>query len=69
MKFEIRLSKGIQGTGKLRTFFYFILKANNNEILVTSEMYESKQSCKKGISAVRKCLFAPVVDNSDKLTT
>jgi hypothetical protein len=45
--------------------FYFVFKAGNGEIVVTSEMYESKQSAKKGISALKKCFFASVMDNSD----
>ena len=42
--------------------FYFVLKAKNGETVATSEMYESKQACKKGIWAVKKSLFAPTVD-------
>ena len=43
--FQIRVSKDGQ--------FYFVLKAANGEIIATSEMYESKQSCLKGIASVR----------------
>ena len=45
--------------------FYFVFKAGNGEIVVTSEMYESKQSAKKGISALKKCFFASVKDLTD----
>ena len=34
--------------------FRFRLRASNNEIIVTSEAYESKQSCEKGIESVKK---------------
>jgi uncharacterized protein YegP (UPF0339 family) len=67
MKFEILRSKGIQHN-KLDEYYYFVLIAGNGEIIATSEMYNSKQAAKKGIAAVRKCLFAKVVDNSDVLT-
>jgi len=55
--FEIKKSKNGQ--------FYFVFKAGNGEIVCTSEMYASKQSCKKGIRALKKCFFASVKDNSD----
>ena len=67
MKFEIRRSKAIQKS-KLGEYFYFVLVAGNGQDLATSEMYETKQAAKKGIAAVRKCLFAKVVDNSAELT-
>jgi len=54
MKYEIVMSKNKK--------FYFVLKARNGEVVATSEMYNSKQACKKGINAVRKSLFAPVID-------
>jgi uncharacterized protein YegP (UPF0339 family) len=34
--------------------FYFILKAKNGEPICTSEMYESKQGCYKGIDSVKE---------------
>ena len=55
MKFEICKTKD-------GTEFYFVLRAANHEIVATSEMYKSKQGCKKGIKAVKKCFFAKVVD-------
>ena len=67
MKFEILRSKSIQ-LSKIGEYFWFVLKANNNEIIASSEMYNSKQSCLKGIAAVKKCLFAKVIDNSKHLT-
>lgn len=42
--------------------FFFILKTKNGETVAISEMYKTKQSCKKGISAVRKSLFAGIID-------
>jgi uncharacterized protein YegP (UPF0339 family) len=34
--------------------FYFVLKANNGEIIGKSEMYKSKQGMNNGISSVRE---------------
>lgn len=33
--------------------FYFNLKSANNQIIGTSQMYESAQSCEKGIDSVK----------------
>jgi len=33
--------------------FHFNLRAPNNEIIATSEMYKSKQACKDGIDSVK----------------
>lgn len=67
MRFEIRRSKGIQHN-RLNEYYYFVLIARNGECIATSEMYNSKQAAKKGIAAVRKCMFAKIVDNSHVLT-
>jgi uncharacterized protein YegP (UPF0339 family) len=63
MIFEIIHAKEMKKS-KLHPCFYFNLKANNGEIVATSEMYESKQGCLKGISAVRRCFFAKVIDKT-----
>jgi uncharacterized protein YegP (UPF0339 family) len=34
--------------------FLFVLKAGNNEVIVTSELYRQKQSAENGIESVRK---------------
>jgi uncharacterized protein YegP (UPF0339 family) len=34
--------------------FYFLLKAANHETIATSEMYSTKEACKKGIASVQK---------------
>ncbi|MGD8544571.1 MAG: DUF1508 domain-containing protein [Candidatus Bathyarchaeota archaeon] len=34
--------------------FRFRLKAANNEVIATSEAYESKDGCKNGIESVKK---------------
>ena len=34
--------------------FYFNLKADNGQTILTSEMYSSKASCNNGIESVRK---------------
>ncbi|MEP3211159.1 MAG: YegP family protein [Maribacter sp.] len=55
-KFEIKKSSN----GK----FYFNLRSKSNgEIIATSEMYNSKQSCKGGIDAVKR--DAPIADTED----
>ena len=46
---------------KISGKFYWVLKANNNETIATSETYNSLQACKKGINAVKKTWFAKIV--------
>ena len=45
-KFEIKQS----ANGK----FHFNLKAGNGQIILSSEMYESKSACQNGVESVRK---------------
>jgi uncharacterized protein YegP (UPF0339 family) len=45
-RFVIKTSKDGQ--------FMFVLKAGNNEIILTSELYTQKQSAENGIESVRK---------------
>ncbi|WP_026878984.1 YegP family protein [Ignatzschineria larvae DSM 13226] len=45
-KFEIFLAKNDK--------FYFRLKAGNGEIILSSQGYATKTSCKKGIASVQK---------------
>ena len=45
-KFELKAAKG----GK----FMFNLKATNGQVILTSEIYESKKAAEKGIASVRK---------------
>ncbi len=45
-KFEIKVSKSDQ--------HYFNLKAGNGQIILTSEMYNSKSACENGIESVKK---------------
>jgi len=45
-KFEIKQS----ANGK----FHFNLKAGNGQIILSSEMYESKSACENGIESVKK---------------
>lgn len=55
MKFEILKAKGKQ--------FYFVFKATNGEVLLTSETYKSKQACKDGIKLIkRNSIFAKTID-------
>ena len=42
--------------------WYFALVAGNGEVVAQSEGYMKKQSAKKGIAAVKKSLFAKVVE-------
>jgi uncharacterized protein YegP (UPF0339 family) len=53
MKFIIKKSMNGQ--------FYFVLKARNGEVLCTSELYTTERMCRKGISAVKKSLFAQIL--------
>ncbi|MFM6993728.1 MAG: YegP family protein [Sediminibacterium sp.] len=56
-RFEIRKSR----TNK----YYFVLIARNGEIICTSEMYEAKDSCIKGIKAIKRySLFAGIKDTT-----
>ena len=36
--------------------FYYVVKAKNNKVLVTSETYRKKQSCHKGIESLIKTM-------------
>ena len=45
-KFEIKQS----ANGK----FHFNLKAGNGQVILSSEMYESKSACTNGIESIRK---------------
>jgi uncharacterized protein YegP (UPF0339 family) len=47
MKATFQISKASDGR------FMFNLKAANHEVILTSQMYESKQSAEEGISSVR----------------
>jgi uncharacterized protein YegP (UPF0339 family) len=43
--------------------YYFVLRADNGEKLVTSETYTSKQSAQNGIRAVKEVApSAPIID-------
>ena len=55
-KFVIKQGRG----GKA----HFVLLASNGRVVVTSETYESKQSCLKGIDAVKRLAAdAAVIDD------
>ena len=55
-KFEIRFSRS-------KRQFYFVLIAANGEIICTSEMYETKAGCRKGIRSVRKnAILSTIID-------
>jgi uncharacterized protein YegP (UPF0339 family) len=45
-KFEVKLS----GSGK----YMFNLKAGNGQVILTSELYESKSACMNGVESVKK---------------
>ena len=56
-KFEIKKSEDGQ--------FYFTLKAPNQEVIATSEMYTTKENCQNGIESVKNnAPNAEIVDNT-----
>ena len=49
----------------VKTGIKFNLKANNGEIIATSEIYSSKSACLNGIESVRKnAPIAPIEDQT-----
>lgn len=43
--------------------YYFILTAKNGEPILTSQMYQTKQGCKKGIESIKaNAPEAPIED-------
>ncbi len=42
----------------------FDLKANNGEVIATSEVYKSLDACKNGIESVRKCCDGDIEDQT-----
>ena len=42
----------------------FDLKASNGEVIATSEVYKSKESCMNGIESVRVCSAGGVEDQT-----
>jgi len=61
-KFELKLSRNKK--------YYFVLKADNGEIVLTSELYNQKQSAEHGINIIKLiAMGADVVDLSDKYTS
>jgi uncharacterized protein YegP (UPF0339 family) len=60
-KFVIKRGRG----GKT----HFVLLASNGRVVATSETYESKESCLKGIAAVKRLAAdAPVIDDDEPAT-
>lgn len=55
-KFEIKNSTNNK--------FYFNLKSGNGEVILTSQMYRSKQGCESGISSVK--VHAPEDSNYER---
>jgi uncharacterized protein YegP (UPF0339 family) len=56
-KFVIKRGRG----GKT----HFVLLASNGRVVVTSETYESKESCLKGIAAVKRLAADAAVTEAD----
>ncbi|MCR4962876.1 MAG: YegP family protein [Firmicutes bacterium] len=54
-KFEIK---------EVKTGLTFNLKANNGEVIATSEVYSSEASCRKGIESVRRCCAGEIEDQT-----
>ena len=48
----------------VKTGIKFNLKANNGEIIATSEIYTTEKACMNGIESVRKNCVAPVEDQT-----
>ncbi len=48
---------------KTNTGVKFDLKANNGEIIASSQVYKSAVSCKKGVASVQKCAPVAAVEN------
>lgn len=48
-------------------YFYFHLRAGNNEIILRSQEYDSKQGCENGIDSVR--IHSPYDSNYELLTS
>ena len=56
LRFEIK---------KANKNFYFVLFSSNNDILATSETYESKIDCWRGAQATKKyAQTAPIIDQT-----
>ena len=49
--------------------WYFILKANNNETILVSELYNTKQGAEKGIKAIKKAVIEIVDEEIEKQIT
>ena len=47
-----------------KTGYVFILKASNGEVILTSEVYSTAGSCKKGVESVRSNAAAKVEDQT-----
>ena len=45
---------------KTNTGIKFDLKAGNGEVIATSEVYSSEESCRKGIASVQKNALCPI---------
>ena len=43
--------------------FYFVLKAKNGEIILTSEMYDSKQGAINGINSIKENAPNAIIDD------
>lgn len=54
-RFEIRLSRNKK--------YYFVLIAANEEVILQSELYESKQGAENGITSIKANAGAPTVEN------
>lgn len=63
MKFEIKRS--IMRNANLDEW-YWVLKGGNGEIMCTSEMLSSKQTCRNSISSIMQTvgLTTPVIDTT-----
>ncbi len=61
---ERKIIMGKFQVSKIKTGYKFVLKASNGEVIATSEVYSSEETCASGIESVRK--NAPIAKVEDQ---
>lgn len=56
-KFHIYKTNVLLGDGAQRGEWYYVVKARNGEVLVTSETFTTKANARKSIRSLRKAAF------------
>ena len=49
---------------QVKTGIMFNLKANNGQVIATSEVYNSDAACRKGIDSVKRCCLGGIEDQT-----